>query len=75
MTVYHQNSPLGQFIAYLDPTTCRCRDDKYRGTPFCVECYKALPDDLKLFLRCFTDDESRMEAFDNAKAYLESSGL
>jgi hypothetical protein len=75
MTVYHQNSPLGQFQSYLDSTTCRCRDDKNLGRHLCWKCYRALPEVLSREYDFARSDEDRMEAFDDAKDWLESNGL
>lgn len=76
MPVYHPSSPLGIFTAYFDSTTCRCRDDKYRGQMFCKQCFKALPNEMMRQIQFNSrNDEDRMEAFDEAKGWLETSGL
>jgi hypothetical protein len=75
MTVYHQNSALGQFTTYLESTICRCRSDKQRGRPLCYDCFKVLDNKLADRLKFARGDEARMEAFDDAKDWLEENGL
>ena len=75
MTVYHPNSALGQFKTYEDSTECRCRLNKQRGRLLCYECFAVIPNKLANDLKYARGDEARMEAFDEAKDWLEENGL